>query len=218
MWSGSGPIIAWLRWSGPRGPGGSSAPEGAEFRGRPPAVATATVHLAGVSEAEKLWLLQRAAGVVFPTVYEGFGLVPFEAAAAGIPCFFAAQSSLAEVVPGRGAPLTAWDPALSADEVIAVLRDPRRAEALVASVRRSGERHRWDAVAERLMTVYQLAADGPRRVGLGRELVDAGISLGGGGLTGGLAALSVSDQAALGAVARRRHLRGPLLLLPPGRS
>ena len=194
---------------GPRVPWGSSAPEEAEFLGRHPAVATATVHLAGVSEAEKLWLLQRAAGVVFPTVYEGFGLVPFEAAAAGIPCFFAAQSSLAEVLPAEAATLTAWDPALSADEVIAVLRDPRRAEDLVASVRRSGERHRWDAVAERLMTVYQLAADGPRRVGLGRELVDAGISLVGGGLMGELAALSVSDQAALGAVARRRYLRVP---------
>jgi glycosyltransferase involved in cell wall biosynthesis len=194
---------------GPRVPWGSSAPEEADFLGRHPAVASATVHLAGVSEAEKLWLLQRAVGVVFPTVYEGFGLVPFEAAAAGIPCFFAAQSSLAEVLPIEAATLTAWDPALSADEVMAVLRDPRRIEALVATVRGWGERHRWDAVAERLMTVYQLAADDPRQVGLGRELVDAGISLVGGGPMGELATLSGSEQAALAALARRRYLRVP---------
>ena len=51
----------------------------AEFLLRHPSVAQAVVRLAAVTEGEKRWLFQRAAGVCYPTVYEGFGLVPFEA-------------------------------------------------------------------------------------------------------------------------------------------
>ena len=41
--------------------------------------------------------------MLYPTVQEGFGLVPFEAARAGVPCLFAAQTSLAEVLPREAA-------------------------------------------------------------------------------------------------------------------
>ena len=44
------------------------------------------VDLAAVNEAEKALALERAAAVAYPTTSEGFGLVPFEAGDAGVPC------------------------------------------------------------------------------------------------------------------------------------
>ncbi len=37
--------------------------------------------------------------VLYPTVHEGFGLIPFEAAAAGVPCLWAAGTALRELLP-----------------------------------------------------------------------------------------------------------------------
>ena len=73
---------------------------------------------AAVNEAEKRWLLEQAAAVVYPTVYEGFGLVPFEAAAAGAPCLFAPHTSLSEILPEELARLVPWDPAASAERAL----------------------------------------------------------------------------------------------------
>ena len=41
--------------------------------------------------------------VLYPTVFEGFGFVPFEAAEAGVPVLWAAQSSMADLLPVRAA-------------------------------------------------------------------------------------------------------------------
>ncbi|HVL97172.1 MAG TPA: glycosyltransferase, partial [Solirubrobacteraceae bacterium] len=70
--------------------------------------------LGSVSEAEKAFLLANAAAVAYPTLYEGFGLVPFEAGAAGVPCAFAPVASLAEVLPRELAVLVPWDAEASA--------------------------------------------------------------------------------------------------------
>ncbi len=98
-----------LVFAGAAIPDGSSRPaEGAYLRAHPE-LAGRVVDLGPVSEPEKAWLLGQAAAVVYPSVYEGFGLVPFECARAGVPCLFAAQTSLAEILPAATATLTPWD-------------------------------------------------------------------------------------------------------------
>lgn len=121
------------------------------------------VRLGSVSEAEKAWLLEHAAAVVYPTLYEGFGLVPFEAAAAGTPCLFAAQTALADVLPARTATLVAWDAVASATAVAPLLeRGPRR-DAHVAALRSAGNPYRWDATAQALVEVYERTLAAPLR-------------------------------------------------------
>ena len=108
--------------AGPQVALGSSSQAEAEFLLRHPETARAVVRLPAVSEGEKAWLYHLAAGVLYPTVYEGFGLIPFEAAAAGVPCFFAAQSALAEILPATAATIQPWElPFSTADRVIEVL-------------------------------------------------------------------------------------------------
>jgi GT2 family glycosyltransferase/glycosyltransferase involved in cell wall biosynthesis len=203
-WSGR------LAMVGPQVPFGSSSRAEADYLLRHPEVARAVVRLPAVTEGEKAWLYHHAAGVLYPTVYEGFGLVPFEAAAAGVPCFFAAQSALAEILPQQAATLHPWDPESSADDVIQVLRDVDRREALVDAVRSAGERYRWDDVATRLLKVYRVAADAPPQVRVSPGIVDLSTTSIGRSLVGEGGALPPGIQAALWAISRRRYLRIPV--------
>jgi glycosyltransferase involved in cell wall biosynthesis len=113
------------------------------------------VRLGPVSEAEKTWLVSRAAAVVYPTTYEGFGLVPFEAGAAGTPCLFAGQTSLAEILPESAATLVAWDARASAVAVAPLLEAGPARSAHVGLLREAGERYRWDATATALVELYE---------------------------------------------------------------
>jgi glycosyltransferase involved in cell wall biosynthesis len=203
-WSGR------LAMVGPQVPCGSSSRAEADYLLRNPEVARAVVRLGAVTEGEKAWLYHHAAGVLYPTVYEGFGLVPFEAAAAGVPCFFAAQSALAEILPEEAATLHPWDPESSSDDVIRVLRDANRREALVDAVRSAGERFRWDDVTTRLLQVYRVAADAPPQLRVTPEIVDLSTTSIGRSLVGEGGALPPGIQAALWAISRRRYLRIPV--------
>ena len=130
--------------AGPSVSHGSSAPEEAAYLAAHPDLASSVIDLPAIGEASKAWLLGHCAAVLYPTTYEGFGLVPFEAADAGRPCIFAAQTSLAEVLDESAALIVPWDPDLTADRVIGILTDPSLAEEQVERVRRSATRFRWD--------------------------------------------------------------------------
>ncbi len=74
-----------------------------------PALQDRVLDVGPVDEAGKLWLLEQAAAVVYPSTYEGFGLTPFEAADADTPCLFAWHTSLSELLPESSARLVPWD-------------------------------------------------------------------------------------------------------------
>src|SRR5215831_3078783 len=91
---------AWnLVLAGPHVRYGAPAASDAEIIRSDRGLAAAVFDCAAVSESEKAWLYRRAALVIYPTVHEGFGLVPFEAAAYETPCMWAAGTSLSELLP-----------------------------------------------------------------------------------------------------------------------
>lgn len=150
-----------LVFAGARVRYGSSAGEEAAFLATNPALAEHVVDLAAVEEAGKEWLLRRTAGLLYPTLYEGFGLVPFEAAEAKVPCFFSGQTSLRDLFPEHLGRLVPWDADASADQVIEVLDDPRQAELLVSGIAAVGARLTWSHTASRLMDIYDRAVSTP---------------------------------------------------------
>jgi glycosyltransferase involved in cell wall biosynthesis len=121
------------------------------------------VELGPVSEEEKAWLVGHANAVVYPSVYEGFGLIPFESALSGVPCVFAPQSSLAEAAPQETATILPWDPAQSAIAAHALLTDAdtrtRHIQALAAVARGLT----WAAAATSMVEIYREAALAPVR-------------------------------------------------------
>ncbi|HEX6389091.1 MAG TPA: glycosyltransferase [Solirubrobacteraceae bacterium] len=215
--------------AGPRVVYGSSSAEEATFRAARPTLDADVVDLPSLPDAQKAWLLRNCAAVVYPTTYEGFGLVPFEAAEAGRPCLFAPVTSLAEVLDEDAALLVPWDVDASADRVIDVLRDPAAAEAQVARVQASADRYRWDETGRALVRAYDHALARPAPVaarvlseslvadarywGLRADIGGAGMSL----VEPRRALLPADAQRGLAALARRRATRwavvGPLRFL-----
>jgi glycosyltransferase involved in cell wall biosynthesis len=142
---------------------GSSRELERAFLGEHPELRGAVVGLGSVSEEEKGWLIGHAGAVVYPSVYEGFGLVPFESALSGVPCVFAAQSSLAEAAPEGTATILPWDPAQSAVAAHRLLTDgDARARHVRALAAAAGELT-WAATAAAMVEVYREAAVAPVR-------------------------------------------------------
>ena len=115
------------------------APDGVEARGRVPA-------------DELVRLYRRAAALVFPSLYEGFGQPPLEAMACGCPVACSNAAALPEVV-GDAARL--FDP-LSIEDMAAAIEDVLDAPEEWA--RRGLERARnfsWDECARRHEDVYR---------------------------------------------------------------
>jgi glycosyltransferase involved in cell wall biosynthesis len=193
------------------------------------------VDVGHVSGDQQRWLLANAAAVAYPSVIEGFGLVPFEAALAGVPCLFASQSSLAELFPPELATLTGWDVQRSAAAADRLLGDPAAAAAHVEGLRRAGAALTWERCAAGTVEAYLAALEAPARSSqnaawearareleivridravkdteaLLRDLKEA-IGEDGLALVGPHRLLSPSDQRALLAIATRPSLRRAL--------
>ncbi len=134
----------------------------------------AVVTLGSVSEQEKAWLMGHAQAVVYPSVYEGFGLVPFEAALSGVPCVFAPQASLAEVAPAKTAAIVPWNIEQSAARVHALLSDPAARASHVQELAGRARSLTWANTAEALVEIYREAVVAPVRdaATLSRDAMD----------------------------------------------
>ena len=99
-------------------PRGGALPRAATRTSQP-----AVLDLGAVTEAEKDWLFERCDLVVYPSVLEGFGLVPFEAAAHRVPCLWAPGSSLSELLPDEAAGIVPGTTSQSAAHARALIQD-----------------------------------------------------------------------------------------------
>jgi len=113
----------------------------------------------GYVEAEELaWLYREAEVVVFPSLYEGFGLPAIEALWAGTPLVCSDIPVLREVAADAALYAPADDAEEFARRVVELLGDSERAEALVRAGRERAAEFRWDASAERTAEVFYRAA------------------------------------------------------------
>jgi glycosyltransferase involved in cell wall biosynthesis len=156
-WEGS------LVLAGTHIPHGSSLELEREYLREHPELGEAVVELGPVDELEKAWLMAHAGAVVYPSVYEGFGLVPLEAALSGVPCLFAPQSSLAEVLPAEAAAIVPWDPRATAARTHALLEDPAARRRHVDALAQIAARLTWRDAAASMVEVYNQAAVAPAR-------------------------------------------------------
>jgi GT2 family glycosyltransferase len=149
--------------AGPRAAHGSSAADERAWLITHADAAAGVAVVPGVSESEKTWLYRAAALVLYPTVQEGFGLVPFEAARAGVPCLFAAQTSLAEILPPEAARIVQWSASLTAPRALELIEDEEARRAHIATILAAGELFTWARTGERLVDVYRQVVEAPMR-------------------------------------------------------
>lgn len=116
-----------------------------------------------VADAELGVLYQEATAFVFPSRYEGFGLPPLEAMAAGTPVIASRCASIPEVV-GPAGVLLGPDSVLEWQQAVESLcLDPSRRQALADSGRARAREFRWDRVAERTASAYRQILGGADR-------------------------------------------------------
>jgi GT2 family glycosyltransferase len=165
--------------------------------------------LGPVSEAQKAWLYEHAALALYPTVAEGFGLVPFEAARAGTACMFAPVSALAEVLGEELATLVPWDVEASAERALELLRDHGARRQLADAIAERGRSYTWAATAERLVDVYRDVLRRPPQPVRGVMFGGEARSDVANALVGPGGQLPPDVQRALLAISTRPALRGP---------
>ena len=111
--------------------------------------------LGSVSRDELVSLYRSAAALVFPSLYEGFGLPPLEAMACGCPVAASSAGSLPEVCGDAAVLFDPHDPAAIACGVEEALA---RAPELSAAGLAHAASFTWEATARAHDRVYELAA------------------------------------------------------------
>jgi glycosyltransferase involved in cell wall biosynthesis len=151
----------YLVFAGPPVSAGSSRAEEARLLESDRRLAQSVLDCGPVTEYQKAWLLRRARLVVYPTVHEGFGLVPFEAAEQGVPCMWAAGTSLSELLPDSQASIVAWDAEQSATHALELMHDEELRQRNIEAICQVGAGLTWDDTAARLIEVYTATCDSP---------------------------------------------------------
>jgi glycosyltransferase involved in cell wall biosynthesis len=117
------------------------------------------IHKLGyVSDEEKRALLQACAALVYPSLYEGFGLPILEGMAAGAPVITSNVSSMPEVA---GTAALCVDPASVADiahQIVRVLDDAELRERLILAGRQRVSEFTWQRTAEKTYQAYESIA------------------------------------------------------------
>jgi glycosyltransferase involved in cell wall biosynthesis len=92
---------------------------------------------------------------IFPSLYEGFGFPPLEAAACGAPVLSSPGGSLKEAL-GDGAMLMPdYDPAKWSEAALLLLNDQPTRQALIDKGRRQAAKYSWTETARQTMALYR---------------------------------------------------------------
>jgi glycosyltransferase involved in cell wall biosynthesis len=109
--------------------------------------------LGHVSSQSRTWLMANAAAVLYPSSAEGFGFVPYEAAALGTPSTFIRFGPLAELSGVDDAP-SRWSVEEVAADLVRLLTQEPAAATRVTDLQRVRSELTWDRFAEQLVGFF----------------------------------------------------------------
>ncbi len=117
-------------------------------------------HLGRIPRSELIAVLQGARALVYPSLYEGFGLPVAEAMACGVPVLVSDRSSLPEVAGDAGLLFDPTDAEGLAAALARIATDSDLARALGARGRELSRRFSWARAATQLAAVFREAVAG----------------------------------------------------------
>ncbi len=113
--------------------------------------------LSGINDALLAGLYAQARLSVFVPLYEGFGLPPLEAMAAGCPIVVSASSSLMEVVGDAGFYVNPIEVSTIADGILALAQNDSLHHHLSLAAQKRAAQFSWDATAKQVERGYRHA-------------------------------------------------------------
>jgi len=112
-------------------------------------------YLAYVSRQELFSLLQSAQALVYPSLYEGFGLPVLEGFASNIPVITSNTTSLPEVAGDAALCVDPTSTDAILDAMWRVVEDPTLAKSLVLKGQQRVKQFSWEKCAQATIEVYQ---------------------------------------------------------------
>jgi glycosyltransferase involved in cell wall biosynthesis len=113
-----------------------------------------SIHTVGhVTSDSRAWLLANATAVLYPTSAEGFGFVPYEAAALGTPAVFTDFGPLREVSGVTGLPAT-WSVEAHAADLVELLSSEEARDRRVRDLHDAISRYTWAGFADGLAQFF----------------------------------------------------------------
>ena len=116
------------------------------------------LRLGWVDDGARTALIEQAAAVAYPSLYEGFGLVPLEAMSAGRPVVTTRAPAIPEVAGDAALYVEAGDADALASSLQRVLTDQELAADLGARGRARAANYTWERTADGLIDLYRKAA------------------------------------------------------------
>ncbi|MBI3820667.1 MAG: glycosyltransferase family 4 protein [Planctomycetes bacterium] len=106
-------------------------------------------------------LVKHASLVLYPSLYEGFGLPPLEAQALGVPTVTSAVTSMPEVCGEAAAYCDPEDEDSIHDAICSVLDNERRRRELIEGGLENAKRFTWERSAKTTLAAYRRALNPP---------------------------------------------------------
>ena len=125
-----------------------------------PLASSGRVRLTGYLDREDLArVIAGAAALVYPSIYEGFGLPPLEAMACGVPTIVSNAASLPEVVGDTGIVVSPHDTEALREAMLRMIESPQLRQELGAQALRRAGLFSWDACLAQTLAAYRRAIE-----------------------------------------------------------
>jgi len=121
-----------------------------------PLICAGQVRLLGYVSREQLAaIIAGALTLIYPSIYEGFGLPPLEAMASGVPVIASQAASIPEVVGDTGILIHPHDDKALADAIQQLISSPELREQLARKARARSLRFSWEGCVEQTIDTYR---------------------------------------------------------------
>ncbi|MEK6693452.1 MAG: glycosyltransferase family 1 protein [Nitrospirota bacterium] len=112
-------------------------------------------HIGYVPYEDMLYVYNMSSLLVYPSLYEGFGLPPLEAMACGVPVIASNTSSMPEILGDAALLVDPYNSGEIADSIEKILHDESLRNSLIEKGLKKASSYSWEDTAKKVLKVYE---------------------------------------------------------------